>query len=91
MAALEDEQAQRKGVVGILYNIQDSKFISSMSSENRDRSKAMYALPFRGTAIHYCYGDARILPAIQLVQQIVGLQGRIRFLAHYGTFYDLID
>jgi hypothetical protein len=85
MSLLEDEEAQRKGVVAIFYNVGIDKFASMLdSSLMRNGTKSMESLPLRLTGIHYCYDDARLLPALSISQLVIRRQGRLRLRVHYG-------
>jgi hypothetical protein len=42
------------------------------------------SLPNRISAAHYCYDNPLILPALSLLQLLMGKENRIRFRSHYG-------
>jgi hypothetical protein len=42
-------------------------------------------LPMRFVAVHYCFDDPRLLPAISLAKMVVRTNTRLRFRVHYGT------
>jgi hypothetical protein len=88
MTMLEDEDAQRKGVVMINYNVGIGYYEDNINSDPRYKTKRANLLggvPCRPTAVHYCYDDARIRPALAAFQLFLGTYGRLRFRAHYGT------
>jgi hypothetical protein len=85
MAALEDEETQKAGIVMVGYNmgpnrIMDRKAAFSVQSVKRH-------LPCRIGSIHYCYDDFRFRPMMTVAMLIMGPVNRVRFRAHYGTYY----
>jgi hypothetical protein len=91
MAALEDEDTQRKGMVSILYNIE----LVTPEPEYPELLKNAHmindAVPFRNVAVHYCYDSASLRPAMTLYQLVVNGNIRLRFRAHYGKKLLLFD
>jgi hypothetical protein len=86
MTMLEDEEAQRKGMVFILYDVQNLTGIQRMTVPGvaTASTKMIDSIPFRLTGLHYCYDDPMIRPAISIIQHIIGTHGRLRFRAHFG-------
>jgi hypothetical protein len=86
MNALEDEEIQRKGFVKVFYNVGMLKMPTLDSDLFFKGAPTLFeALPFRMAAMHYCYDDPIIRPALSIIQHSIGRAGRVRFRAHYGT------
>ena len=84
MAMLDDESNQRKGFIFIVYNV-GLQAMSTMDFElMRISSIMVYCLPARISALHYCFNDEKLRPAMAVAQAVVGTQMRIRFRSHYG-------
>lgn len=85
MAALEDENTQKKGIVNVIYNVDCTSINLRMDKETFSAGSAFVeALPFRIVAMHFCYNNERLLPIMSFIQLAVGQQNRIRFRAHFG-------
>jgi len=81
----QDEQAQKKGFVKIVYNVG----VSGAPSIDRElmfhgAPIIFEALPFRMAAMHFCYDKPIMRPALAAVQHVIGRSGRVRFRAHCG-------
>jgi hypothetical protein len=82
---LNDEDAQRKGVVGVSYNVGPYSFEQMYDpSLMNNAGKLFQRLPIRCVGFHYCFDDMRVLPAVSLLQLIVGTSVRLRFRVHCG-------
>ena len=82
MAALEDEDTQKAGVVMVGYNMGaklelDCHAVWAIMKLRR-------ALPIRVVGMHYCYDDFKTRPMMSLAMLVMGSHGRMRFRAHYG-------
>lgn len=85
MTAIKDEHVQRKGFVKVVFNVGMGGMPTIDSDLFLKGAPALFeALPFRMAAMHYCYDDPMIRPALTAVQHVIGRSGRIRFRAHYG-------
>jgi hypothetical protein len=83
MAALEhDTELQQNGMVTIVNTLGHD---FSLQPEFNRKIGALKDLPLKISAIHYCYGDARIRPAIALFQLAMGTRNRCRFRSHLGS------
>jgi hypothetical protein len=84
MATLEDEDAQRSGVVTVLYTVD----LEKVEPGYPDVMKYSYfidaGLPHHSVAFHYCYNKASLRPAMTLFQLVSSGNVRIRFRGHYG-------
>ena len=86
MSQLEkDIDLQRKGMVDILYNVG----VTTQGKVFADMAAKAYllrdGLPFRMAALHYCFDNKSLAPAMSLVQLIIGKEARARFRAHLGA------
>ena len=82
----DDEDAQRKGVVKVFYNVGMGGTSPTMDTDLMFKGAPVLfeAMPFRMVAMHYCYDDPRIRPAMSLLHHVIGRSGRVRFRAHFG-------
>jgi hypothetical protein len=85
MNALTDEEIQRKGFVKVIYNVGMRK-MPTLDTDLffKGVPTVVEALPLRMAAMHYCYDDPKIRPALSILQHSIGRAGRVRFRAHYG-------
>lgn len=84
MCALEDEEAQKKGIVNVYYNV-DLEAPEPLYFELIRHVKMLDdSIPYRTISLHYCYNNAAIRPALELFQLIAGKKNRIRFRTHFG-------
>ena len=87
MKALEDEETQKKGFVKVVYYVgMDTMPNFDADLMFKGAPSLFEALPFRMAAMHCCYDEPLIRPAISVVQHVIGRAGRVRFRAHYGEF-----
>jgi hypothetical protein len=85
MAASEDEETQKRGMVGILVNIGKNRVETSEGSAKKLLSMTR-SLPFRRAAVHLCVSEAG--PCARLAIEIVMLlkpDARARFKIHEGA------
>jgi hypothetical protein len=79
MAAVEDEDAQRKGVVAVMYNLRIFK---------TEGVKKVYtvtdSLPMRHAAVHYCFDSPSLQPAMSVFKLLASGNVRMRFRSHFG-------
>ncbi len=87
MEAVKDVQVQRKGFVKVVFNV-GMGGIPNIDTDLflRGAPVLFEVLPFRMAAVHFCYDDPMIRPALTAVQHAIGRSGRIRFRAHYGKY-----
>ena len=82
---MEDEDAQRMGLVMVVYNIGLFHLDEVDPELMKNGSNYTACLPMRFAAVHYCFSDPRLLPAISLARMVVRKNTRLRFRAHYGS------
>ena len=88
MLALRDDETQKRGVVGIPYNVG--------RDHTKDReavwkaAKLVSILPFRFTAIHYCFSDEKVQLLFSLAKFVFNKSARIRCRLHMGTHMECI-
>jgi hypothetical protein len=88
MFALRDEETQKRGVVGIAYNVG--------RGHTKDReavwraAKIVSILPVRFTAVHYCFDDEKIRLLFSLAMFVFNKNARIRCRIHFGTHMECI-
>lgn len=82
MNAMRDEDAQRAGVVYVMYNYcQHREEVDFQREIHQLRS----ALPQRTHAAHYCYDDRNLRPFVTGVRLFLDKTSRFRLRPHCGT------
>jgi hypothetical protein len=87
MAAVEDEETQRKGIVGIVYNIGKaaSNELDDETSRTLDRSVQLRnALPARYVSMHYCFNNDAFMSYINREICAFDSSTRARCRVHKG-------
>ena len=89
--AVEDEEAQKKGIVTIFYTV-DVEAMEPLYFEvlSKVRHYLNDCLPYRNAAVHYCYNNPAVRPALNMLQIIAGKQNRLRFRTHYGECCNIV-
>lgn len=86
MSITKDIDAQRHGVVFLLYNYNQVK---ESIERIRDIHLLRSALPHRAIAAHYCYTDASLRPSITGLQLFLDSESRFRLRPHHGTMKEI--
>ena len=91
MAAAEDVQTQRNGLIAIIFAVGDSIRRRLDSAAYLRLSKLLNAIPYLVRGVHFCYEDevvAHIYPnPIKIIQLAVDTFTRAKFRVHHGTFF----
>ena len=86
MTSLLDEETQKRGIVGLVYNndgtVRHEDRICTWKSGH-----LLSVLPVRIVAMHYCYEAAQYRSLLSLATTVVGAKTRARFRPHHGTFF----
>jgi hypothetical protein len=83
MAEVEDEDVQRKGIVGILYSF--SLMAEKIDSHTIVRSAELRnAIPIRFVSMHYCFNHPTFLDYINCERYAFSKHTRLRCRAHKG-------
>jgi hypothetical protein len=83
---MDDEDAQKKGVVAVVYSLGPSRMDENDLALTREGARIMQTLPVRFASLHYCFDDAMLHPVVSLAKLVVGTSTRLRFRDHFGTF-----
>lgn len=86
---MKDEEAQRKGIVGIMWNFGVNAMrepISLVAHLHKIRS----GIPKKIVGFHYCFNDAALKPFITGLQMFLSKEIRTRFRSHFGD-RDMIE
>jgi hypothetical protein len=85
MAASEDEETQKRGMVGIFVNIGKNR-VATFEGSARKLLSLTRSLPFRWAAFHFCVNDAAFFSrlAIDMVTLCTS-HARARFKKHEGA------
>ena len=87
MAMLEDESAQKKGIVMLQYLVGRAETHPKFLDLFKYSNLLTEGLPFRVAGVHFCYDLRELRPFMFLAQQVASRDYRVRFRAHYGTFH----
>lgn len=84
LAAAEDEETQKRGMVGIVYYVGNftGHFNHRLNQQVAEMSKWF---PLRLTGFHLCFDDQRLQTWKPLAMLLMGKQLRIRARFHHGT------
>ena len=86
MTALENQNAQKKGVVLVIYASDASKSDGKMLNELVMNSYLLRdALPVKLSAIHYCSDSEKSRPCLSLLRSVGGTDFRLRCMDHFGA------
>eukprot|EP00529_Nitzschia_sp_RCC80_P022304 CAMPEP_0113451484 /NCGR_PEP_ID=MMETSP0014_2-20120614/6361_1 /TAXON_ID=2857 /ORGANISM="Nitzschia sp." /LENGTH=478 /DNA_ID=CAMNT_0000342839 /DNA_START=182 /DNA_END=1618 /DNA_ORIENTATION=- /assembly_acc=CAM_ASM_000159 len=85
MCAMEDERAQRTGLVNIFWVIDVGVTENLYFDLIRHVSIIEESLPYRSVGNHYCYNNPSMRPALNLLQLVAGKDNRVRFRVHRGS------
>lgn len=83
MAALEDEETQKRGFVIIAYYVGSRKQVDRRGSYNIARLSS-WMLPMRAVGLHGCTDDPRQRTLMNLTVMIIGTNMRFRSRIHFG-------
>jgi hypothetical protein len=81
---INDEEAQRKGLVLIIYNVGTFRMDEIDSDLMTHGVNYSASLPMRCVAVHYCFNDPRLLPVSSLFKLFLTKNARLRFRVHSG-------
>jgi hypothetical protein len=84
MTATEDIETQKRGIVGLAYNVGPA----SRSDRHAvfKNGKLCAALPLRFVAMHYCYDDPRMKTLLNVAMFVFGRHIRMRCRTHCGQY-----
>eukprot|EP00980_Cylindrotheca_fusiformis_P022430 scaffold9290_cov107-Cylindrotheca_fusiformis.AAC.8 len=83
MSAVEPEEAQKTGIVVVVYNVDCKGSTKSYGSRLRQ------VLPIRFGSIHFCLNDEREYERMHLPIRSLGSDARSRYRKHFGTSIQL--
>lgn len=86
MVLLKDEETQLKGLVQIVYNVNDQWKKTFDKELYVGVAKIRAATPIRVVSIHYCFNDAAFGAIIKVVSLALEMHTRTRTRLHYGTY-----
>ena len=83
MTAVEDIETQKRGVVGLIYNVGPQSMADRSAVWKNAQLSA--TLPLRWTGMHYCYDNPKMQMMLSLAMFVFGRNMRLRCRTHYGT------
>jgi hypothetical protein len=89
MAAVEDEETQRKGLVGIVYNMGSASLEFDAGPVLRC-AHLRNSLPARYSSVHYCYNNPRFADFVNYERCAFDRHTRARCRAHKGKFQGVV-
>lgn len=93
MVFTEDEATQRKGIVSITYNVEQTinwRNLAFQRSAIRKWAQITAALPWRVEAFHLCADSFFWRPMYALFRLKVSMFSRVRVREHYGTHKEVL-
>jgi hypothetical protein len=79
----DDEEAQKRGVVGCVYCVDGDLNIDLHAV--RKTATLRGSIPVRFTSSHVCYNNPLMVPVFSLAMVVMGTHTRMRFRTHYGS------
>ncbi len=86
MTSMQDEEAQKMGVVYVMYNY--VKHQEEVEFQ-REIHQLRCALPQRTYAAHYCYDDITLRPFVVGIRLFIDPYSRFRLRPHFGTMEEI--
>ena len=87
MAASFDEETQKKGVVGIFYNLTSDGYFSPNPRLARAARRTRDATPLFNSSVHFCVDDSVIKRGFAFfANRLLNRNARLRFRLHVGEF-----
>ena len=84
LAAAEDEETQKRGLIGLFYFTNAIPVIQKLYER---RPKLFDWLPIKLVGVHFCYYNDPVFRLVQaLVLLLMGRERRIRVRMHEGMF-----
>lgn len=84
MFALRDEDTQKNGMVGIIYNVGFNQ-AQHQRSAVMTNTELVSSLPLRFTALHYCYDDEKQRVLFSVAMFFLRRNERLRCRFHFGS------
>jgi hypothetical protein len=87
MAAVEEEETQKRGMVGLFYFVGATSFTfdRKVVQVNNLLYGLLNCLPFKFTAVHICFNDPRLNMIKSLIMLTLGRDRRVRLRIHVGA------
>ncbi|KAG7355082.1 hypothetical protein IV203_004438 [Nitzschia inconspicua] len=88
MFALRDVETQKRGMVGIAYNV--GRDHTTDREAVWKAAKIVSILPLRFTGVHYCFDDERVKTLFNLAMYVFNRNARMRCRVHCGSHMECI-
>ena len=88
MFALKDEATQKRGMVGLAYNV--GRDHTTDREAVWKAAKLVSIIPLRFTGVHYCYDDEKIRMLFGVAMYVFNKNARVRCRLHFGTHMECI-
>jgi hypothetical protein len=88
MFALRDVETQKRGMVGIAYNV--GRDHTTDREAVWKAAKIVSVLPLRFTGVHYCFDDERVKTLFNLAMYVFNRNARMRCRLHFGSHMECI-
>ncbi len=82
LAAAEDEETQKRGLIGMFYF---TNALSTIQQLHQRNPRIFSWLPIKLVGAHFCYNDPRFRLAKALLLLLMGKERRVRARVHQGT------
>jgi hypothetical protein len=84
MAASQDEETQKKGIVGVVVNMgENRRELLDLEAAKKVPALAL-AIPLRFACVHFCVDNSLAANALAVFAVLVGTRERVRFRTHLG-------
>jgi hypothetical protein len=84
MAASQDEETQKKGIVGVVVNMGENRRGSLDLEAAKKVPVLASAIPVRFACVHFCVDNSLAANALAMFAVLVGSRERVRFRTHMG-------
>lgn len=88
MFALQDVETQKRGIVGLAYNVGRGRTTDREAVWKA--AKMVSIIPLRFTAVHYCFDDEKLRMLFSVAMFVFNKNARIRCRLHFGTDMECI-
>jgi hypothetical protein len=85
MSAVEDEETQKKGIAGIIYNVGDFMHDKTNPKTLSQGISVQHSLPFKTCSLHHCFNDSAFRFIVNITMYFFSEEARATAKMHHGT------
>jgi hypothetical protein len=90
MAAVDDEETQKRGVVCVVYNVEPKSSLANDPRIYLNVYQLLPTLPIRMMGAHYCVQDANLRQFMSSIRVAMSREVRLRSRVHHGSHEECI-